>query len=157
MRRILEIASFLLLLFVWAITAQAAFGTHPVPARIPIHFDASGKPNGWAGPGMLWVQPAIAAGVYLLMTMVARFPATFNFRRSVRPGARRELEAIALGMISWLKVEILVLLASIQYLSIEFARRGQGTLSPWFIPVMILIVLGTVAWHTAAMRRAGRA
>lgn len=154
MRRILEIVSLLLLLLVWAITAQAIFGSHPV--RIPVHFDAAGQANGWAAWGMLWMQPAIAAGIYLLMTMVGHFSSTFNFRMSVRPSGRRALEAIALRMISWLKAETLFLFAWIQYQTIQFARRGQGTLSPAFMPVMMLIVFGTIAWHIAALRRAAR-
>jgi hypothetical protein len=156
MRRILEAVSLLLLVLVWAGTARAVFGSDPVPARIPIHFDAAGQPDGWATRGMLWLQPAIAAGIHLLMTLVARFAATFNFGRGVGQGARRALEKGALGMISWLKVEILMLLAWIQYQTIEFARRGQGRLSPVFIPVMMVIVFGTIAWHTVAMRRLGR-
>lgn len=157
MRRILETFSLVLLLVVWAITALAIFGAHPVAARIPVHFDAAGQPNGWAAQGMLWLQPAIAAGVYLFMTMVARFPSTFNFRRNVRPSARRQLEAVAVNMISWLKAETLFLFAWIQYQTIQFARKGQGTLSPGFIPLMLVIVFGTIAWHTIALRRAARA
>ena len=156
MRKILESVAVLLTLFTGAITAYAVLGPKPLPARIPTHFNAAGQPDGWGVPAMLWLMPVVAIVIYLLMTLVGRYPAAFHF--PVRtPTARRQLEAISLGMLSWLKAEVVCLFAWIQYQTIQFARRGEGTLSPFFLPAVLVVVFGTILWHIAAMRRIGRA
>ena len=156
MRRILEIAAFLLLLILWAVTAWAIGGSNPLPARIPTHFNLAGQADGWGTPAMLWMQPAMGTAIYLLMTLVARFSSAFNFPMHVSSGARGRVEAIALQMILWLKVEVICLLAWIQYWSIRMVRQGQGRLSPVAVQLLLIAVFGTIAWHITAMRRAAR-
>ena len=157
MRKTLQIGALLLLLLTWAITAFAILGPNGLPARIPTHFNASGQPDGWGAPGMLWVIPLIATVIYLLMSLVSRYPSSFNFPMRTHPAARRALEVIALNMLSWLKAEVVFLFACIQYTAIRFARSGYGTLSPLFLPAVLIVVFGTIGWHIAAMRRAARA
>ena len=156
MRRALEILAFLLLVLTWAITGYAIMGAHPLPARIPTHFNAAGQPDAWGVPAMLWAVPVIATVIYLLMGLVARYPSSFNFPGRIHPGARRRLEMVALSLLSWLKAEVVCLFACIQYKTIEFARQGQGKLSPLFMPVVLIVIFGTIAWHIAAIRRAAR-
>jgi len=157
MRRTLQIGALLLLILTWAITAFAILGPNGLPARIPTHFNASGQPDGWGAPGMLWVIPLIATVIYLLMSLVSRYPSSFHFPMRMHPAARRGLEAIALNMLSWLRAEVVCLFACIQSKTIQFARSGHGTLSPLFLPAVLIVVFGTIAWHIAAMRRVARA
>lgn len=156
MRKILEAIALVALLFTLGITALAVAGPQALPARIPTHFNAAGQPDGWGSPGMLWMMPIMAAGIYLLMTLVARFPSSFNFPMRVRPSARRQLEAIALNMLSCLKVELVCLFAAIQYWTIRIIRHGQGRLSPLFLPLVLVLIFGTIAWHIVRMRRVAR-
>jgi uncharacterized membrane protein len=157
MRKTLESAALLLLLFTWAVTARAIVGRNPLPARIPTHFNAAGQPDGWGTPGMLWLLPVVAAIIYMLMTLVSRYPGAFNFPMRTAPAARRQLEGLALNLIGWLKAEVIGLFAWIQYETVQLARRGQGTLSTLFLPAVMVVVFGTIAWHIAAMRRVARA
>ena len=157
MRKMLEIIALLMLLAVWGITAVSVLGSNSLPARIPTHFNVAGQPDGWGTPAMLWMMPGMAAATYLLMSLVARYPSSFNFPMRVHPAARRRLEALGLSMISWLKAEVICLFACIQYKTIEFARSGQGRLSPLFVPSAIVVVFGTILWHMGAMRRGARA
>jgi hypothetical protein len=157
MRKTLETVALVLLLLTWAITVYAIKGPHPLPGRIPTHFDAAGRPDGWGTPAMLWMLPGMATGIYLLMGLVARYPSSFNFPMRIRPAARRRFEGLALSMLSWLKAEVICLFAWVQYKTIELARSGEGRLSPLFLPVVLIAVFGTIAWHMAAMRRAARA
>ena len=153
MRKTIEIAGWLILLFIWAVTALAILGPDPLPQKIPTHFDMAGRPDGWGTPGMLWVLPAMATGISLLMRLVARFPAAFNFPMRIPPRARPQLEAIALNMISWLKVEVVGLFAWIQYWTLRMVRQGQGRLSPASVPVLLIAIFATIAWHVLRMRR----
>jgi uncharacterized membrane protein len=154
MRKIAEAVALLLVVFIVAATAWAVLGPHPLPDRIPTHFDAAGNPDGWGRPGMLWLVPVMATAIYLLMTWVARFPSAFNFPIRLPAAARPRLEAIALNMIAWLKLEVVALFGWIQRQTIAFARQGHGTLSPVFLPLVLIVVFGTIVWHIAVMRRA---
>ena len=91
------------------------------------------------------------------MSLVARYPAAFNFPMRVSPLARPRLERLALDLLAWLKVEITGLFAWIQCGTIRIVRQGQGRLTPAFLPLVLVAVFGTIAWHILAMRRAARA
>ena len=68
MRKTLEIIALCLVLLSWAVTANAVLGRNPLPARIPTHFNATGQPDGWGTPAMLWLIPRMGTVIYLLMT-----------------------------------------------------------------------------------------
>lgn len=156
MRRILEIISLAgMLLMVW-MTGETLYGPGRLPARIPIHFDVAGNPNAWGSRWTLLGIPVTALLIYVLMTVVARYPAAFNFPVRVTPATRPRLEALALQMISWLKTEVVCLFAWIQAVTIGVARHGHGGLSPFFMPVVLAAVFVTVVSYVIAMRRVGR-
>src|SRR6478735_1832289 len=109
MRKTVEMVALCMVVFGWAVTANAVLGRNPLPAKIPTHFNAAGQPDGWGTPGMLWLVPVVGTVIYLLMTLAARYPAAFHFPMRATVSARRKLEAIAISMISWLKVEVICL------------------------------------------------
>jgi hypothetical protein len=157
MRKSLEAAALGLLCLTWGWTAAAIFGSDPLPVRIPVHFDLAGAPDRWGSRGTLWLIPLMAAVIYTLMTLVARYPSGFNFPMRIKPATRPRLESIALNLIGWLKVEVVGLFFWIQFQAIQYARNGRGELSPAFLPLVLVAIFGTIAGHIIAMRRVGRA
>ncbi len=155
MRKSLEAAALVLLCLTWGWTIQTL--SDPLPAQIPVHFDLAGRPDRWGSPQMLWLIPLMTAVIYGLMTLVARYPSAFNFTMRIKPATRPRLESIALNLISWLKVEVLGLFFWIQFQAIRYARRGSGELSPAFLPLVLVVIFGTIAWHIITMRRVGMA
>ena len=156
MRRLLEAITLIeLMVLVW-ITFQALNGPHPLPPQVPTHFAANGQANAWGPSSSLWILPAIAAGIYGLMTVVSLFPGSFNFPVRVTPLNRPRLEQLALGMIAWLKAELACLFLWIQVSIVRSVRSGQAEFPTWIMPVFLVVVFGTVAGHIAAMVRAGR-
>ena len=156
MRKTLEIAALALLFVLWGMTAWAVLGPHPLPARIPTHFNAAGRPDGWGTPAMLWALPVIAVLVYGLMLLASRHPRAFRFSPRALPAQRRQMENVALGMIAWLEIEVVGLFAWIQWETIRFARLGEGTLPVLFLPAALVVIFATIAWHLAGIRRAAR-
>jgi uncharacterized membrane protein len=156
MRKNLEAISLgALVLLLW-ITWRALYGPARLPDRIPTHFDFAGHANGWGSPGMLWLFPVVAVGIYLLITVIVRFPDTFNYPVPVTDENRPRLEALALNMTSWIKAEILCLFAWIQWMIVTAARQGHNSLSPVLIVVFTAVILATAGWHSLAMRRAAK-
>jgi Protein of unknown function (DUF1648) len=157
MRRILEIVSLAALALLLAETARAVYGSAPLTGPIPTHFDAAGNANAWGSVRMLWLLPAIAVTLYLLMSWVSRHPAAFNFPVRVTPSNRQRLEAIALGMIAWLKAELVSFFALIQHFVIRAARNPGRPFAPVPMPAFLAVVFLTIGLHFAAILGAGRA
>ena len=52
---------------------------HDLPPRVPVHFGLTGHPDGFGSKIILLILPATAIVLYLALTVVARYPAYFNF------------------------------------------------------------------------------
>jgi Protein of unknown function (DUF1648) len=155
-RKILAVIAWAAIVALWALTVQAIYGAHPLPARIPIHFDIAGNINGWGGPRTLWLLPIIATFTGALLTLVSRYPQSFNYPVPVTPLTRPRLEAISLSMVAWLRVELASLFLWIQYAIIRSARTGKNALSLLLLLFAIACVLATVIAHIVASARVAR-
>lgn len=144
-----------LTLLVW-VTWSALAGTSPLPDRIPTHFGMDGNPNGWGSPVALLLLPVIALAVYLLITVVSRFPAAFNYPVRVTAENRARLQEVTLNMVTWMKTELACLFAWLQWSIIQMIRSGHGRLSPVLVPGFLAVVFGTIGWHLVALVRAAR-
>jgi hypothetical protein len=74
MRKWLEGIALLALGLDIAFTVLAVAGPAPLPGRIPIHFDLKGHPNAWGSTAMILLLPGVTIFIYLLLTVVTRFP-----------------------------------------------------------------------------------
>lgn len=49
-----------------------------LPSRIPIHFGFYGQPDAWGDKVMIWLLPAVAAMIFIVLAAVSPYPHTFN-------------------------------------------------------------------------------
>lgn len=156
MRKALEILSLAALAALIVVTVSAFYGPARLPERIPSHFNTLGRPDAWSSPRILLLFPVIGAAIYGLTTWVSRYPSAFNYPVRVTPRNRERLQSLALGMIAWLKAEVLVLFAWMQASAVHAAHHpGQG-IPPLLMPVLLVAVFATIIGHVTAMFRAGR-
>jgi uncharacterized membrane protein len=156
MRSTLEAIGIALLALLAGITWSALNGPNPLPQRIPTHFNAIGEPNAWGSPSTLWLLPAVAAFVFLLISVVSLYPASFNFPVRSTPVNRPRLVALTIQMMAWVKVELVCLFLYIQWTIIESVRQGHAALSPAIVPIFLVAVFATIAVHAMAVFRAAR-
>lgn len=156
MRKTLGLIGLIALAALYGLTWSALYGPNRLPDRVPTHFDAAGNPNGWGSPSGLILMPAIATALYLLMSVVARFPESFHYPVRITPQNLARLQAVTLNMVLWLKVELACLFAVLQWAFIQSARTGNGHLFPMILPFFIVAVFGTIGWSLAALMRAAR-
>jgi uncharacterized membrane protein len=154
MRKTLELAGLAALAILCWLTWSALNGPNRLPDRVPTHFDAAGNANAWGSPAGMVVLPVIAGGLYLAMSIVARFPDAFHYPVRVTPQTIAGLQAVTLSMVAWIKVELACLFAVLQWAFIQAARSGQGSLFPKILPVFIVVIFGTIALHFVAIFRA---
>jgi hypothetical protein len=155
MRKWLEGVALLAMGLHISITILALFGSDRLPERIPIHFDALGRPDGWGSPAMLVLLPAITLIIYLLFTVVTSFPGAFHYPVRVTVLNRQRMQNLALDLMAWLKVEIVGLLTWMQWLTIEVAH-DPGRTVPAMTAVALVAVFATFTFYIVLMFRAGR-
>ena len=142
------------LILVWGIPVWAI--ANGLPDQIPLHFDLGGHVNRWGSSSELFFLPTIALLLFVLLSVLVRFPASFNYPIEVTPENRARLQELAVSMIQWLKVELLVTFAWIEVWTVRIAREGEAAnLSGLSIPFMLVpvgLVLATVIGYLVAMR-----
>jgi uncharacterized membrane protein len=155
MRKTLEAISLAVLAFQIWIFYSAVYGPSRLPDRVPIHFDSAGHVNGWGSPTEFLFLPVVAAAIYLLLTVVARFPASFNYPVEVTDENRPRLEALVIDMLAWLKAELVCLFAGILWIAIQAAHQPAR---PSAAPIIahLVVVFATIVYFIVAMFRAAR-
>ena len=137
-----------------AIVAGVWLAWPQLPERIPTHFGASGAPDGYGPKAAIWLLPAISIFLYLLLTVVTRFPRSFNYPVKVTDENRPRLEPLALALLGWVKAETLVILAWITLGTIRVAVGKATGLGPAFLFVSLGVVTVTIGWYMRGIFRA---
>ncbi len=156
MRKTLEVIGLGGLVVMFWITYSAFNGPNPLPDRIPTHFDAAGDPNGWGSPSTLWLLPVLGACLYLFITVVSQFPASFRYSVQVTEANRARVQEVTLDLLAWIKAELVGLFAVLQWWMIQAARSSQGRISPWLVPGFLVVVFATAGWHVVAIFQAAK-
>jgi uncharacterized membrane protein len=151
MRKILEAIALAALGAQAWLTYSALLSPESLPQRFPMHFDAAGNANAWGSRATLLVVPAVAITIYLLFTVVTRFPSAFNYPVVVTLKNRARLQTLALNMIAWLKMELICLFTWIQWATIQVARHPRQQLPASLMPITLVAVFSTIAFYTVAM------
>src|SRR5271163_3221687 len=127
-----------------------------LPERIATHFNAEGVANGFGARGTLWVLVGIACLLYAMLSVVNFVPGVVNLKKPLAPEREKLVLAEAMAMVGWVKVEVCWMFA---YLCLAMVRNGMGMqvgLGRWFLPVTLLVVLGTCAVYSGRIFRAIR-
>jgi len=156
MRKSAEIFGLLgLVVLIWQ-TWAALWGSNHLPDRVPTYFDAAGTPNAWGAPNGMLLLPVVAIFVYVLITVVARFPQSFNYPVRATPLNIDRLRSVKLDMLTWVKAEIAWLFAVLQWAFVRSAVMGDGSLFPKILPVFLVVIFGTLGAYVSALIRASR-
>lgn len=115
-----------------------------LPSTIPIHFKGSGEADGWGSRSTLLLLPLIAIAPYVLITIISRFPHTFNFPVAVTEQNASELYRLTVQMLSWLKFEMVLLFSSLGIIMIRSAETGHAGGIGIFTIIGAVVILGTV-------------
>ena len=140
MKAVREVIAVAGLLFAAAVVAD--FYSR-LPERIATHFSGSGVANGFGAKGTLWVLVAIAALLYAVLSVVGSLSRVVSLKRPLAPEREKAVLGESMALVGWVKVEVCWMFA---YLCLAMARNGMGMqagLGWWFLPVTLVVVLGT--------------
>ena len=120
-----------------------------LPERIATHFNAAGVANGFGTRSTLWVLVGIAVLLYLILSVVGSLQGVVSLKRPLAPEREKVVLTESMEMVGWIKVEVCWMFA---YICLAMVRNGMGLqtgLGPWFLPLTLVVVLGTCAFYMA--------
>lgn len=154
-------------LLLLAMIAGSAWAYPRLPARIPVHFDLSGRADAWEArsPGSWFFLPLVTAAVAAMLYGVSRYaeshPETWNLpdkRRflALDAAARAPIAARMQAFIAQVGVVVTALLATLQagiYQAVTGSARGLDlwVLAAIGVALLVLAVAG-IATMTAVQR-----
>jgi uncharacterized membrane protein len=144
-----------LALQVWGY-CRDAYGPNRLPDVIPVHFDAAGHPNGWDSPTSFIILPILSLGLFLLLTVIARFPSIFNYPAELTEANRDRLQSLTIDLLAWMKLELVCIFAATQWMCLHLARHPEPESFSVILIVPIGMLFATIAWYIVALLRAGR-
>ena len=112
------------------------------PGSVPTHYDAYGNADAFGSKSSLWLLVGISTGLYLLLTVVAQYPHTFNYPIAITPENAERQYTIAVRMMRTLKIIVLMIFGYIHLNSIMSSKLGT-----WFLPVMSLALIVTMGFY----------
>ena len=110
---------------------------------IPLHINIHGEVDNYGSKWELFILPAIALLIYLLMWWLERNPQLYNFPNS-KKHRRKEQEKIGVELISWLKVITVLMLVLIEILLIVKPDLVLWTTLPFTVLLLYVCIKYTL-------------
>ena len=124
-----------------------------LPDRIPIHFDFSGNINGWGTKSGLIALPFVGLGIFILFTVLERFPQTYNISVKVTEENAPRLYILARASMVFLKALLIWMFGGLFYFSCQAGLTGDISNMFLFIMLMVGGMIALMAGFFIAMAR----
>jgi hypothetical protein len=124
-----------------------------LPAQVPLHFGASGLPNGYGPREGVWILPLIGVFLFAVLTVVSHADLPLNLPWTLTEAQRQWAHPMAVRLTFLLRAEVLWTFAYIEWATAEVALGRVQGLGRAFLPVSLAVVLGTVAIFLVRVRR----
>ena len=132
-------------LVVCIVIAVSSWGE--LPEKIPHHFGFSGRPDSWGGKWVLAFLSAVSLVMYVGATILSRYPHRFNYWWAINEHNAARQYRVAVSMMGWLKVEVVWLFTFITWTTVRTGLGKSEGFGAWSLPLIIVVVLMTVAVH----------
>ena len=119
------------------ITGTVAAHWTEIPAQVPRHFGISGIPDGWGNKNGMLLLPSIAVGLYILMTVTARYQSLLNVPMAIdrdAPEVKRLLQSMSIA----LKMALFFIIFLINL--IDWIRNEEITSNIYYILLRLIII-----------------
>lgn len=145
MKIIIEASALVILLstFAYVITYW-----NTIPEKIPSHFNFHGQIDSWSSKNFVFFPVLVSLFLYLLLTVVSFFPSMWNMPVKITEENMERAYHHTRNMITILKLELVSVFA---YITIQTSKAQ--VLSPYFLPVFLIVIFGTIAVHIVMINK----
>jgi uncharacterized membrane protein len=126
------------------------------PDQIPTHFNAAGKVDGTGGRSSILLLPVINVLIYLLLTVLSRFPHIHNYMVNITEENASFQYSNSIRLLRTLKLVISVVLTYISYTTIQVAFGNQKGLSPLFLVAFLITIFSVTGYFMYRMFKYAR-
>ena len=142
--KLLEFAGvvFLMALWIWVWTSYK-----DLPNEIPTHYNFKGEADSFGGKATIFLLPAIATFLFVVMTIVNRYPHHFNYLTKITEDNALHQYTIATRMIRTLKTVIVWIFGILAYKTIRY-DGGDSGFGAWALMILLGSVFITLIWFT---------
>jgi len=131
---IIEGISITLLILIWLyVISEYA----QMPEIVASHFNAKGEADDFGNKIMVWLIPAIATALYLLMFILSRFPHLHNYMINITEDNAYKNYRFSARMLRIVNLFITSIMMYVAYLIIETAKGVQIALGNSLLPIII--------------------
>ena len=116
-----------------------------VPQRIPTHYGWSGLPDSWGSKGMFPTMLYIALFIFILLSILSRFPRAINFPIPISEDKSQSHLQLRFSLVLWIKAELLLITSYIGIQGIRVALGESEGLGSYLIQILLVILFGTLA------------
>ena len=120
-----------------------------IPDQIPGHFNASGEVNRWDSRGTLFIMPGIALGMFILMSVVERYPHIWNTGVRITEENKFRIYGILRSLLYTIKLVIVT-----AFVFIAIIQSLVQALPVWFIPVLMSLIILPILFHIVLLFKA---
>jgi uncharacterized membrane protein len=145
---VLEIIAAMLLLGMYV---YLLLSWNSAPDQIPGHYNAAGVVDRWGNKSELIFLPVMSTFLYLLLTIILFIPSTWNVPGKITDRNRDKVYGMTRYLLIIMKAEIVAVFFYILNNSLK-ARP----LSPYFLPVFLILIFGTVIYYTVRIVKAAK-
>lgn len=131
----------------------AIWGWLILPAIVPTHFNISGQPDAYSSKSALLILPVILLLAYGLLTLVERFPHTYNYPIAITAENAPRQYRLARMLLVWLKLEILAVGIILQWSIIQSVINSSGSSLLYFTFLLPILLLATVVIYMIKANR----
>ncbi|MEG3038714.1 MAG: DUF1648 domain-containing protein [Erysipelotrichaceae bacterium] len=112
------------------------------PERIPGHYNAAGVVDRWGDKVELLVLPIVAFAIYMVLTLIERFPKSWNTGVNVTEENKNRVYATLKSLIVTAKLITVVFFC---YLGVM--QSCATPLPSWALPLELFLVFGSIAFY----------
>lgn len=145
----IEILSLLCLL--WAFYPLFFINALGEAGSVPIHYNFQGEVDGWGDRSSLWLQPILALVVYLVFSVLVKYPEKLNYPVEVTKGNASVLYRLMINMLRHIKLVCLILFAYGSNLSFGIAVGKYGVENHYVVVVLIGLMFAITLLYVLRM------
>jgi uncharacterized membrane protein len=116
-----------------------------IPDKVPMHFNAAGEVDRWGGKGGVLVLPFVAAFLWSLLTVLEKYPHTYNYIKLSKDNVEKQYKNARM-MMNVTKAIIVIYMVYWNWQTVQVAYGNQIGLGVWELPIFLLLLFGSMAF-----------
>lgn len=116
-----------------------------LPNIIPVHFNDSGRPDGYGSKNLIFILPGISLIIYFFPEILLKSTNIYKYFMPITKENAKHQFRYARQLMYILKVEFIISIMYIEWTSIGVALNRSDGMVSWFLPAFLAVVFGTLA------------